>query len=123
MMNKDKQIENERYDIARIVAENFHINGEGWDDSDFEWAAHCVQMAGYRKQSGWISVDEALPKPFVSVLAYCPIRCNIYGVYLNARGEWHFFDESAAGALLNVTVSHWMPLPEPPKMKGDDNDA
>lgn len=51
-MSKEMQIETEeRWDLARIMAQNFHINGEGWDESDFEWTAHCVQMEGYRKQS------------------------------------------------------------------------
>lgn len=49
-MSKE-QIEKERWDIAKIMADNFHINGEGWDESDFEWTAHCLQMAGFRKQS------------------------------------------------------------------------
>ena len=63
-MNKEKQIDVneinretlERYDIARVLAQNFHINGEGWDESDFEWTAHCLQMEGYRKQREGVEV-------------------------------------------------------------------
>ena len=51
-MSKEKQmIDEERWAIAKIMADNFHINGEGWDESDFEWTAHCLQMAGFHKQS------------------------------------------------------------------------
>ena len=51
-MSKEKQmIDEERWTIAKILAENFHVNGEGWDESDFEWTAHCLQMAGFHKQS------------------------------------------------------------------------
>lgn len=50
-MNEHKQIEQERWDMAKIMADNFRINDEEWDDSDFEWAAHCLQAAGYHKQS------------------------------------------------------------------------
>ena len=50
-MSRDKQqIELERWEMAESLAKNFHINGEGWDASDFEWAAHC-QEEGYRKAS------------------------------------------------------------------------
>lgn len=48
---RDKQTQIEREEIAEIIAQNFDLNGEKWDASDFEWAAHCVQMAGYRKAS------------------------------------------------------------------------
>lgn len=63
----------------------------------------------------WTPVTERLPEAFLAVLAYCPNGGNIYGVYLNARSEWHFFDETVAGAVLQNAVTHWMPLPEPPK--------
>ena len=50
-MSRDKQqIELERWEMAESLTKNFHINGEGWDASDFEWAAHC-QEEGYRKAS------------------------------------------------------------------------
>ena len=63
----------------------------------------------------WIPVTERLPDMFCGVLVYCPICKNIYEVYLNARGEWHFFDTSVGGAVLHDLVTHWMPLPTPPK--------
>ena len=50
-MSKEKQIEFERNEISEIIAKNFKPNDEQHDPSDFEWSAHCVQMAGYRKQS------------------------------------------------------------------------
>lgn len=50
-MSKEQMIDEERWAIAKIMADNFHINGERWDESDFEWTAHCLQMAGFHKQS------------------------------------------------------------------------
>lgn len=49
-MDKEK-FDLERWVIAENLSKNFHINGEGWDASDFEWAAHCLQMDGYRRAS------------------------------------------------------------------------
>ncbi len=58
-MSKEKQTEFERNEISEIIAKNFKPNDEQYDPSDFEWSAHCVQMAGYRKQSEgeWIDAD------------------------------------------------------------------
>jgi NADH pyrophosphatase NudC (nudix superfamily) len=59
-MSKEMQmIDEERWDIAKIMADNFHINEKGWDESDFEWTAHCLQQEGYHKQSEgeWIEAD------------------------------------------------------------------
>lgn len=49
-MSNEQQID-ERYEIAEILAQNFRLNDEQYDASDFEWAAHCLLEAGYRKQS------------------------------------------------------------------------
>ena len=62
--------------------------------------------AGYRKQSGWISVDERLPERNGRYLTHCNIEnqslvCVLY--YCKIGG----FNEG--------TVTHWMPLPEAPK--------
>lgn len=83
--------------------------------TDYDTMAQKMVSRGYRRQSKWISVDERLPKEFVSVLGYMtdaeefpPVR-ECYMV-----GRVFFFP-----ALRDVRpVSHWMPMPEPPPMKG-----
>lgn len=107
-MSKEQQIE-ERYEMAEIIAKHSHFRDETWDASDYEWAAHCLQEAGYRRQSEWISVEERLPERNGRYLTHCNIEnqslvCVLY--YCKIGG----FNEG--------TVTHWMPLPEPPKMKG-----
>lgn len=44
---KEKQLE-ERYAIAKLLADNF--TPEDYDESDFEWCAFQLVQAGYRKQ-------------------------------------------------------------------------
>lgn len=62
----------------------------------------------------WISVEDRLPNElFMSVLIYCPDNDNIYCAYLNARNEWHIFDQTS-GLLVLERVTHWMPIPKPP---------
>lgn len=108
-MRKEKQIEEMASDIeqsgmldslsrCRIVAEELYCKG-------------------YRKQKEveWISVDDRLPdKDGVFIVAleesgyenlvYFDVRQYVDGKWLNIPNKF--------------TVTHWMPLPDPPTMKG-----
>lgn len=85
--------------------------------------------------SNWISVKDRLPDANGDYLCYCPILLGVgrviplYGVYgflldaeqnedLSFKGEkgavWYFYD-SEYGYCAKRSVTHWMPLPEPPK--------
>lgn len=114
------------------------------------------EMAGYRKQSEWISVKERLPESGVHCLLCCDIKridgthrqyvCDGYHVdrwkeecsncdddcaaeYNEEDDEYYLcegwyeviknWDDYSAIAIAD-TITHWMPLPEPPKMKGGE---
>lgn len=62
----------------------------------------------------WISVEDRLPEYFKSVLIYCPTNVNIYDAYLDMHCMWRFFNYGA-GQIISEKVTHWMPLPKPPK--------
>jgi hypothetical protein len=64
--------------------------------------------------SEWISVKDRLPKHAVSVLGYNPDFEDekIRKVFLTSRG---FFDAFECGCGVEENITHWMPLPEPPK--------
>jgi hypothetical protein len=104
--------------MAKVIEHTEHIAEEmvGARPSPTMYAKD-LYWHGYRKQE-WISVDERLPQEFVSVLGYMtdagdfpPVReCYVVG-------RAFFFP-----ALGIHPVSHWMPLPEPPKMKGERNE-
>lgn len=76
---------------------------------------------GYRKQSGWISVEERLPdnntERVLVLLAdddfTRPIGENKIDTDRFVDGKWVRWWRF---------VTHWMPLPEPPKMKGVSHD-
>lgn len=62
----------------------------------------------------WISVKERLPEKFVSVLVYMPGEKplpTVHEGYLMPDARWYsnFFKRD------EDEVTHWMPLPEPPK--------
>ena len=67
-----------------------------------------AEQLGYRKQE-WISVDERLPERNGRYLT----RCNIEGQSLVCILYY-----SKVGGFNEGTITHWMPLPEAPKMKG-----
>ena len=60
----------------------------------------------------WISVLDRLPEKYHAVLIWCPEYKNIYCACIDDNG-WSFFGGGCPAIHDNVT--HWMPLPEPPK--------
>ena len=59
----------------------------------------------------WISVEERLPEEKEDVAAIIRYNENVweYGIAFLMDGSWR------ANGTRQVTVTHWMPLPEPPK--------
>ena len=74
-----------------------------------KYRAEALYNAGYRKQE-WISVDERLPEIEGTYLAYTSRRtieiAHFYPYYVNGKPQFDYW------------ITHWMPLPEAPKMKG-----
>ena len=63
----------------------------------------------------WFSVKDRLPDYFTGVLVWCPGNKCIYAAYRNTRQEWYTFDDTIAGHVVVNMVTHWMPMPQPPK--------
>ena len=115
-MSKEKQIS----EIAKILTEyedcgecekcNFlNVCGE-------KRLATNLYNAGYRKQE-WISVDKRLPDKEGTYLTYTDkdkVDLDIFCIY-PSNGTKFWSGET------NGKVTHWMPLPEAPKMKGDSD--
>lgn len=70
--------------------------------------------------SEWISVKDKLPKYSKEVLTYTPgmampIRVDAYdGYYGEDDGKW-YEGWRYRGNHAENRITHWMPLPEPPK--------
>ena len=61
----------------------------------------------------WIPVTERLPEIGRSVIAYnAPAKCAAEAMY---KGEGRFLQFRWSARLQEHEVTHWMPLPEPPK--------
>ncbi len=62
---------------------------------------------------GWISVDEGLPRQDLPVLIVAPFRLYIAKMWIvRARTVWDEFGISNSDI---PDVTHWRPLPAPPK--------
>lgn len=73
---------------------------------------------GYRKQSGWISADNP-PKTYRDEYG------ELIPFLVCCRGTVHPFRAMYDGknwgdGIGRLNVTHWMPLPEPPVMKGGE---
>ena len=60
---------------------------------------------------GWISVEDALPEGGGSVLIYSPLGGVAEGTYSKHYKRWVQYRWS----VFEPEVTHWMPLPAPPK--------
>ena len=69
--------------------------------------AQILYNAGYRKQE-WISVEERLPELYTYVITYDTVSGDVQIDSVLSNGEF----------VIGYNVTHWMPLPEAPKMKG-----
>lgn len=105
------------------------INGSGWDKSFIEGKIYSQTEKDYlgntvmdlltifpqdwqevlENQSPWISVSDRLPKKNKRILVYFPLFSSspMDGLF---DGKNFFVDS----ILRTDSVTHWMPLPEPP---------
>ena len=69
------------------------------------------ELPMYQQPVGLIPVTERLPDAGERVLCYC--RANIYEVMkMRTDGDWVY---DTSHIYMHSFVTHWMPLPEPPK--------
>jgi hypothetical protein len=128
-MKTDKQAVEE---MAKVIEQR--CNRDCIPSCD-ECIAQTLYKAGYRKQGEWISVEDKLPEDVygkdrkqITVLVCTKrgtvrssSRIKVRMVHFNREMQklenTDIFDWNGQ---LPQKVTHWMPLPEPPKMKGGE---
>ena len=109
-----------------ITYNKWSVRKRGINSIDFDATSEKMVAKGYRKRE-WISVDERLPDKGGKYLVYREL-CNglslmniiNYDPNYDGHAMWFLFDGEWGDCEVN-NVTHWMPLPEPPKMKGYEN--
>lgn len=72
------------------------------------------EMMGGKEVSKWISVKDRLPKKRVKVLCFLSWGRDDIDIRIGFQQDGAFGDYSG-GEWIRGLVTHWMPLPEPPK--------
>lgn len=97
----------EDYDLFTIATEDCfaEVNKE-----QLQALFELIQFMQFNRKSGWISVEEKLPQS----------NGNFYLVYTD-KGRVsecrYYHDEWITTYCNNEKVTHWQPLPQPPKEK------
>lgn len=92
------------------------LNSVNWNSNDYpdtDAATDHLIAHGVTVQE-WISVKDRLPKPFVSVLVQMPGETphpTVREGFISRDGVWH----SALYDREPDEVTHWQPMPQPPK--------
>lgn len=82
-----------------------------------EYIATLEERIAIMSEGGWISVKDKLPDQRIGVLVYCPEYNNVFAGELDdylKKGQWYFFDDEIHHPI-KEEVTHWMPMPKPPK--------
>ena len=87
--------------------------------------AAMMQLADYLVSNGvtvqeWISVDERLPENDVMVIGYTPCDGFMFVGYYHEEKKydwkaWRIITAMRSTKVITKKVTHWMPIPEPPK--------
>lgn len=116
-MSKEKQIE----EMAKVLCEDCardvapcSLNKLGRMCDSVREQAEALYNAGYRKHE-WISVEERLPNPGEEVLV-CDEVGDAFTDLIECDGKWG----EEISRRWGIKYLYWMPLPEPPKMKGGE---
>lgn len=114
-------IEEMAKDIAEAINHNSAVDviRHGLICINSEGVTRELYDDGYRKQE-WISVDERLPEESGKYLVVSNLG-NILALYYSERHKlFNSFDSYSTehAKVFAIAVTHWMPLPEAPKMKG-----
>lgn len=115
MMKEKQQIE----EMAKVLKDYTKKNNIMASHVILDDYAEELYKAGFCRQE-WISVDERLPEENGRYLACVKISHLAFDippmVVIMGYNKIHGFDTISG----EETVTHWMPLPEAPKMKGGE---
>jgi len=91
------------------------------DIIDIAWRDRRADHSGEGDGTVWISVEDRLPtaREDVLVVAYWhEAYQTLMGWYEPKSEVWHV--TTSTGDKTDLNVTHWMPLPQPPKLEGGE---
>lgn len=113
-LNERQQIEEMAKDICRVSQNCNDVCHPTSTCNALKYAKRAYE-ADYRKQE-WISVEDRLPEHYEYCLLFLDNETMEIGWYHEVAKKF------VVGGLVTLNmITHWMPLPEAPKMKGDSD--
>ena len=96
--------------LDQFVYDDWYSNGDIAD----KLIAHGVTV------QEWISVDERLPENDVIVIGYTPCDGFMFVGYYHEEKKydwkvWRIITAMRSTKVITKKVTHWIPLPQPPK--------
>lgn len=128
-MKTDKEIQEladliSDIDMSLAIMEDYSHGEKGQRITEMRAKLNIIQKLAYqeiKEDGGWISVEERLPEIGEEVNVYCPQcgkKITSLARFIRYEGAKGFYwDNSYGGSNIHIqdTVTHWRPLPEPPK--------
>lgn len=103
---------------------NYQFYKEQWD-ADVLYRRICELEIGIGKTPGvtvqeWVSVDDRLPENDVMVIGYTPCDGFMFVGYYHEEPKydwkvWRIVTAMRSTKVMKKKVTHWLPLPQPPK--------
>lgn len=95
------------------------VKGYKGNDCTFEQGADWLISHGVTVQE-WISVDERLPENDVMVIGFTPCDGFMFVGYYHEEPKydckvWRIVTAMRSTKVMKKKVTHWLPLPQPPK--------
>lgn len=87
---------------------------EPCEPADCDWLRMLEEDAVPVPQ--WISTEEQLPRNYTEVVVFDAINRDILLGGIGSSGEWEVHGRRTD----DLNITHWMPLPEPPKGDTDN---
>lgn len=125
-MNQPKQIISKTETVTQAAYRLVPVKNISWDHNwnptdankkereGFIKGANWQKEHSYSEQEQWISVEDKLPEIYSNVIIYgrytadCPL--SVYAADYNPKNKLFRCDY-----IKSKNVTHWMPLPNPPK--------
>lgn len=128
-MSKEKQIEEMENDLRYCHTE--YVGDYSDIYTDYYKTAEKLTFMGYRKQSEpfscghekggeWISVEDRLPEKTCECLIVDTLGVIYLAPYSSRYRAFNATDEDDGDRWRLNNTTHWMPLPEAPKMRKED---
>lgn len=102
-----------------IIANNQYLvmcDGDSWCDAKQGWFSNELDaISAWNRRTPKHDAEVKFPDNNVEVLFFAN-GCVIPGYYVGSNGSHHVWKSSREGYIfLDDEVTHWMPLPRPPK--------